>query len=57
VTSKGRITRREAVALTGLSDKQVKYRLSSLVKNGLLQISGHGRGAYYQLPKLGKNGE
>lgn len=57
VREHGRITRREAVRLTGLEDEQVRYRLRKLVDQGMLELAGAGRGAYYRLPEMGKNGE
>ncbi|MBC8254832.1 MAG: putative DNA binding domain-containing protein [Ardenticatenia bacterium] len=53
----GRITRREAVAATGLTDEQTRYRLRKLTQRGDLEQIGIGRGAYYRTPKTGKNGE
>jgi len=43
----GRITRREAVAFCGLTEKQAEYRLKQLVQAGLLRLVGRGRSAYY----------
>jgi ATP-dependent DNA helicase RecG len=52
-----RITRREAVAVTGLTDEQTRYRLRKLTKRGDLEQIGMGRGAYYRTPKTGNNEE
>jgi len=57
VKTHGCITRREASAVTGLTDEQARYRLRKLVKRGDLEQVGAGRGAYYCAPKTGKNGE
>jgi ATP-dependent DNA helicase RecG len=43
----GRITRREAMDLCGLTEKQAEYRLRHLVKDGELQVVGRGRNAHY----------
>jgi len=57
VKTHGRITRREAVAVTGLTDEQARYQLRKLAKRGDLEQIGAGRGAYYRAPQTGKNGE
>ena len=57
VKTHGRITRREAVAVTGLTDEQARYQLRKLAKRGDLEQIGAGRGAYYRAPQAGKNGE
>jgi len=57
VEAHGRITRREAMALTGLSEEQTRYRLRKLTEQGRLEAVGAGRGAYYRLPQREKNGE
>lgn len=46
----GRVTRREAVAICGLTEKQAEYRLRQLVEAGQLQLVGKGRSAHYVLP-------
>ncbi|MCX6066342.1 MAG: putative DNA binding domain-containing protein [Chloroflexi bacterium] len=46
--SHGQITRREAAALLGLNTEQARYHLEKLVKQGLLQRIGQGRGAAYR---------
>ena len=53
----GRITRREAMTLTGLSEEQTRYRLRKLTEQGRLEAVGAGRGAYYRLPQREQNGE
>ena len=57
VKTHGRITRREAVAVTGLTDEQARYQLRKLAKRGDLEQIGAGRGTYYRAPQTGKNGE
>jgi integrase/recombinase XerD len=57
VETHGRITRREAVALTGLGEGQARYHLRKLTEQGRLELVGAGRGAYYRLPKAEENGE
>ena len=57
VKTHGRMTRREASAMTSLTDEQARYQLRKLVKRGDLEQVGAGRGAYYCAPKTGKNGE
>ena len=57
VETHGRITRREAVALTGLGEEQARYHLRKLTEQGRLELVGAGRGAYYRLPQAEKNGE
>jgi ATP-dependent DNA helicase RecG len=47
VQAHGRITRREAVALCGLTEKQAEYRLRRLVDDGDLVVVGKGRNAHY----------
>jgi ATP-dependent DNA helicase RecG len=47
VQAHGRITRREAVDLCGLTEKQAEYRLRRLVKDGELQVVARGRSAHY----------
>jgi hypothetical protein len=49
VKTHGRITRREAVALCGLTEKQVEYRLRRLVKANAIKVVGRGRNAHYVL--------
>jgi len=49
VETHGRITRREAVALCGLTEKQVEYRLRRLVKANAIKVVGRGRNAHYVL--------
>jgi Fic family protein len=44
----GRITTGEAVQLTGALRPTVKTRLQEMVKRGLLQREGQGRGAWYR---------
>ncbi|MFQ5856206.1 MAG: RNA-binding domain-containing protein [Anaerolineae bacterium] len=57
VRTHGRITRREAMTLTGLSEEQARYRLRKLTEQGRLELAGAGRGAYYRLPQTEENGE
>jgi len=57
VRAQGRITRRQAVAVTELSEEQVRHQLRKLTESGDLELVGVGRGAYYRLPQMGKNGE
>jgi ATP-dependent DNA helicase RecG len=57
VKTHGRITRREVVAVTGLTDQQARYQLRKLVKRGDLEQAGAGRGAYYCAPPMEENGE
>ena len=57
VKTHGRITRREAVTTTGLTDEQVRYQLRKLTKRGDLEQIGAGRGTYYRAPQMVKNGE
>ena len=57
VREHGRITRREVMEHTGLDEEPAKYRLRKLVDQHDLQLVGSGRGAYYQFPETGKNGE
>ena len=57
VRAHGRITRREAITLTGLSEEQARYRLRKLTEQGRLEPVGAGRGAYYRLPQTEENGE
>jgi len=49
VETHGRITRREAVALCGLAEKQAEYRLRRLVKANAIKVVGRGRNAHYVL--------
>ena len=49
VETHGRITRREAVALCGLTEKQAEYRLRRLVKANAIKVVGRGRNAHYVL--------
>jgi len=49
VETHGRITRREAVALCGLTEKQVEYRLRRLVEANAIKVVGRGRNAHYVL--------
>jgi ATP-dependent DNA helicase RecG len=56
VRAHGRITRREAIALTGLSEDQTRYQLRKLTEHGDLEQVGIGRGAYYRTPQTRKNG-
>jgi len=49
VETHGRITRREAVALCGLTEKQAEYRLRRLVKANAIKAAGRGRNAHYVL--------
>jgi len=44
-----RITRRETVALCGLTEKQAEYRLRQLVKANAIKVVGRGRNAHYVL--------
>ncbi|MBM4464430.1 MAG: winged helix-turn-helix transcriptional regulator [Chloroflexi bacterium] len=53
----GRITRREAMTLTGLSEEQTRYRVRKLVERGALEQVGIGRGAHYRMAQKEKNGE
>ncbi|MFN0122036.1 MAG: Fic family protein, partial [Blastocatellia bacterium] len=46
----GRITTAQAEKLTGAPRPTVKARLAGLVRRGLLQRNGQGRGAWYGLP-------
>lgn len=46
----GRITTGEAERLTAAPRPTVKTRLGELVKRGLLQREGQGRGAWYRPP-------
>lgn len=57
VQAHGRITRREAMTVTGLSEEQARYRLRKLTEQGRLEAVGAGRGAYYRLPQKEQNGE
>lgn len=57
VRTHGRITRREVMALTGLSEEPARYRLRKLTKQGHLESVGAGRGAYYRLSRTEENGE
>jgi len=57
VETHGRITRREAVALTGLGEEQARYHLRKLTEQGALQLFGARRGAHYCIPRVEKNGE
>lgn len=57
VRRRGKITRREAVAVTGLEDEQARYQLRKLVAAGLLEQAGTGRDAYYRVPQRERNGE
>lgn len=57
VRTHGRITRREVMALTGLSEEQARYRLRKLTKQDRLESVGAGRGAYYRLSRTEENGE
>ena len=57
VRRRGKITRREAVAVTGLEDEQARYQLRKLVSAGLLEQAGTGRDAYYRVPQRERNGE
>jgi ATP-dependent DNA helicase RecG len=47
VQAHGRIARREAMVLCGLTEKQAEYRLRRLVASGELQVVGRGRNAHY----------
>jgi len=51
VQAHGRITRREAAAFCGLTEKQAEYRLKQLVEAGRLQLVGKGRNAHYILSR------
>ncbi len=57
VRTHGRITRREAIAVTGLDEEPTRYHLRLLKEKGALELFGSGRGAYYRLPGTEKNGE
>ena len=57
VRTQGRITRRKAVTVTGLSEEQARYQLRKLTESGALELVGTGRGAYYRAPQTGKNRE
>ncbi len=57
VETHGRITRREAVALTGLGEEQARYHLRKLTEHGVLELVGARRGAHYRIPGSEKNGE
>jgi ATP-dependent DNA helicase RecG len=57
VRTHGRITRRQAMSLTMLSENQVRYHLRKLVERGELELIGTGRGAYYCRPTGAENGE
>jgi ATP-dependent DNA helicase RecG len=57
VRAHGHITRREVMALTGLSEEQARYRLRKLTEQGRLESVGAGRGAYYRLPQTEENGD
>ena len=50
VRTHGRITRRQAMSLTMLSENQVRYHLRKLVERGELELIGTGRGASYRRP-------
>ncbi|HEC36345.1 MAG TPA: hypothetical protein ENI39_07410 [Anaerolineae bacterium] len=56
VQAHGRIARREAVAVTGLSEESTRYLLRRLVERGDLELVGAGRGAHYRAPRE-KNGD
>ena len=56
VQAHGRITRREAVTVTGLGEEPTRYLLRGLVERGDLALVGAGRGAHYRAPKE-KNGD
>jgi len=57
VETHGRITRREAVALTGLGEEQARYHLRKLTEHGVLELVGARRGAHYRIPGSERNGE
>jgi len=57
VETHGRITRREAVALTGLGEEQARYHLRRLTEQGMLELVGARRGAHYRIPRAERNGE
>jgi ATP-dependent DNA helicase RecG len=57
VRTHGQITRRAAVALTGLGEEQARYHLRKLTRQGALELVGARRGAYYRIPGTEKNGE
>jgi ATP-dependent DNA helicase RecG len=57
VQTHGQITRRAAMALTGLGEEQARYHLRKLTRQGALELVGARRGAYYRLPGTEKNGE
>ena len=57
VRAQGRITRRQAIAATGLSEEQARYQLRKLTESGALELVGTGRGAYYRAPQTVINGE
>ena len=54
VRAHGRIARREAVALCGLTEKRAEYRLRQLVQAGRLRLVGRGHGAHYVLGERGE---
>jgi len=56
VQAHGRITRREAITVTGLGEEPTRYLLRGLVERGDLALVGAGRGAHYRAPKE-KNGD
>ena len=47
----GHITRRETVALSGISERQATYVLQKLANGGKLRQQGSGRGIVYTLPE------
>jgi len=47
----GKITNKDYRQLNDISDEWVRKDLNELVKKGLLQIKGLGRGTYYILRK------
>jgi predicted HTH transcriptional regulator len=57
VETHGRITRRKAITVTGLSEEHARYQLRKLTESGALELVGTGRGAYYRAPQTRKNGD
>lgn len=55
VRTHGRITRREAVEVCLVEERQATYLLQKLVGHGQLLAQGTGRGAFYTLPETDKN--
>lgn len=57
VAAHGRITRREASEVTGVSSEQSRYLLRKLAEEGVLELVGERRGAHYRKPGIAQNGE